>query len=424
MRFNIIFINNQIYFKILIFLTAYFSIFISLYFGEDSTGGAVLDYQNQQNVIKEFVKSFKFAFLNYDSLPATTRHSPVLISIIAFFVKLNFSEFFIKLIYIHVNLLLPIFFYKSLKLKFKNIDSNYLFLLSIIIFLSPTFRTLIVWPDSRILGVTLFSISIFYFLKFLENYEFKFALYNIFFYTLSSYISPNFSIFSIYFLYIYFKKYHFLSKTFIKIIIINLFLALPAFYYVFVLEVNFFFAKATASLSGDDKLFFNYSNQILIIPTILFFYFLPFILTKTVTIDYSNKFATYTIASLIITSIAIFFFDYKIEFTGGGIFFHLSNLLFGNNIIFFSISFISIYLVLNIFSKNFENLLLLMIIFLGNPQTTIYHKYYDPLMILLIFSLIITNLNLKNLSKIKSISAIYVYFLVFLAISNFKHLLN
>ena len=37
--------------------------------------------------------------------------------------KLNLSEFVIKLFYIHVNLLLPIFFYKSLKIKFKNVDT-------------------------------------------------------------------------------------------------------------------------------------------------------------------------------------------------------------------------------------------------------------------------------------------------------------
>ena len=45
-------------------IDTYITLIISFIFGEDSTGGAVLDYQNQQNVIKEFVKSFKFAFLN------------------------------------------------------------------------------------------------------------------------------------------------------------------------------------------------------------------------------------------------------------------------------------------------------------------------------------------------------------------------
>ena len=115
---NLVFKNKELtYFKIVVFLLAYFSLYISLFLGEDSTGGAILDYENQRNVIGEFVKDFKFALLNYDALPYTTRHSPILISFLAILTKFNLDEFAIKLFYIHVNLLLPIFFYKSLKIK-------------------------------------------------------------------------------------------------------------------------------------------------------------------------------------------------------------------------------------------------------------------------------------------------------------------
>ena len=63
--------------EILLFITLYFSLIVSFIIGEDSTGGAFLDYQNQSEVINEFTKNFKFALLNYDQLPFTTRHSPI-----------------------------------------------------------------------------------------------------------------------------------------------------------------------------------------------------------------------------------------------------------------------------------------------------------------------------------------------------------
>ena len=36
-----------------------------------------------------------------------------------------------------------------------------------LIFLSPTFRSLAIWPDSRLFGLILFAMSIYYFLKFI-----------------------------------------------------------------------------------------------------------------------------------------------------------------------------------------------------------------------------------------------------------------
>ena len=81
-------------------------------------------------------------------------------------------------------------------------------------------------------------------------------------------------------------------------------------------------------------------------------------------------------------------------------------------------------MILNIFSNNFKNLLVLLIIFFGNPQTTIYHKYYDPLIMILAFSLLSINVNYKNISNKKLIIYIYLYFLSFLVISNFKNLIT
>ena len=156
---------NSNLFKITSFIILYLSLYLSLYLGEDSTGGAFYDYLNQKKIVDEFVKNFNYAFFNYDNLQYTTRHSPILISIISILSKANIDDLVIRIFYLNTNILLPIFFYKCLKLKYNKIDTNILFLISLLIFLSPTFRTLIIWPDSRILGVTFFTISIYYFFK-------------------------------------------------------------------------------------------------------------------------------------------------------------------------------------------------------------------------------------------------------------------
>ena len=100
---------------------------------------------------------------------------------------------------------LPIFFYKCLKLKFADIENKYLILFSSLIFLSPTFRSLAIWPDSRLWGLTFFVISIYYFLSYKNDKDFKNCLLTVLFYSIGSYFSPNFSVLSVFFI-LYFLR--------------------------------------------------------------------------------------------------------------------------------------------------------------------------------------------------------------------------
>ena len=166
--------------------------------GENSTGGAISDYINQKKASQAFASKFLETFYDYDKYG--TRHSPILIIFLSFFEKIKLPDILIRLIHLHLTLLLPFIFYKSLTIKFNEIDKKILLFLSSLIFLSPTFRSLAIWPDSRLLGLVLFTLSIYYFLKFEESKNFKFVVYNVIFLAFSSYISPNFSVFSIFFL--------------------------------------------------------------------------------------------------------------------------------------------------------------------------------------------------------------------------------
>ena len=86
-------------------------------------------------------------------------------------------------------------------------------------------------------------------------------------------------------------------------------------------------------------------------------------------------------------SFSIYFFNYKSTFTGGGIIFKISNILFCNNYLLYGFSLFGLMLICYLSYKNFNNFLLTILIFLNNPQLEIYHKYYDPMLLILFFTL-------------------------------------
>ena len=63
--------------EIVFFLFLYFTLLISFFLGENSTGGAFLDYINQKKISTAFVEDFESTLLNYGNF--STRHSPILI---------------------------------------------------------------------------------------------------------------------------------------------------------------------------------------------------------------------------------------------------------------------------------------------------------------------------------------------------------
>jgi len=415
------FINNNFLRKeIVFFLILYFTLLLGFIFDENSTGGAIIDYLNQKKISQDFAKAFGQTLLNYDSY--TTRHSPVLIIFLSFFEKLNLNDYLIRFIHLNLMLCLPILFYLCLKLKYEFVKKEILLLLVALIFISPTFRSLSIWPDSRLLGLALFSLSIYFYLKFDKEKKFKDALLNVFCCASSAYVSPNFSIFSLYFFLNFAIFYKSNYQQLIKLFFLNIILSLPAIYYVFYLDINFLNKPAAVSSIENNNIFFNnVFNNLLLIVSIIYFYLLPFIFFNIIKLNKVNNMNN-IILSLIITGVSVFFFDYQHSYTGGGIFYKTSIFLFQNNILFFIISFISILVILNLSYNNFNNLFLIFLLFISNPQITVYHKYYDPFLIILFFTIFKLNLDLKNLNKNKNFTYIFLFFFIFLIINNIKHI--
>tara|TARA_B100001057_G_scaffold95403_1_gene91871 strand:- start:505 stop:1770 length:1266 start_codon:yes stop_codon:yes gene_type:complete len=414
-------LNNNIHKKeIAFFFFLYITLIISFFLGEDSTGGATKDYLNHTYAIEAFASDFFKTFYEYDTY--RTRHSPILIIFLSLFEKLELQDIFIRLIHLHICLILPFLFYKCLTVKFSQIDKKILFFLSSLIFLSPTFRSLAIWPDSRLLGLILFTLSIYYFLKFEENKSFKFAIYNVIILALSAYISPNFSVFSVFFLINFVFNYGIFSKKILSIVILNLVLAFPAFYYIFILDVNFLLKSAAIGVDENERFILNnLFNNVLISLSIILFYLIPFLFFKIIKknniFDIKNVFI-----SIFIFSICVYNFDYNYSYGGGGLFFKVSYYLFQSNYLFYLISFIAILVICSLISKNYLNILLIIIIIFNNPQYTIYHKYFDPFLLIAGLTIFSFHLDLKKIFIAKNYMFILIYFLAFLIISNLKFL--
>ena len=134
----------------------------------------------------------------------------------------------------------------------------------------------------------------------------------------------------------------------------------------------------------------------------ILYFTLPIINFKKILSNFKKINIHSLIIILIFTVINIHFFNFPYHEGGafGGGFFHkLSNLLFDNNFVFYIFFLISLFYLRLLLDQNWNNFLLLILLVLFNPQFTIYHKYYDPLIIILFLTLFQFNLKEQFFKK-------------------------
>ena len=210
------------------------------------------------------------------------------------------------------------------------------------------------------------------------------------------------------------------SKKVLLIIITNVVLTLPAFYYVFILDINFFLKSAATGIAENERIIFNnLFNDILITFSIIFFYLIPFLFFKIIKVNNILDFKNILI-SISIFIICVFNFDYNYLYIIFFIFFKLYYFLFHNNYLFFFISFFAILIICSIVNKKYINILLFVLIILNNPQYTIYHKYFDPFLLIVFLTIFSFNIDLKKIFHEKNYLFIFAYYLAFLITSNLK----
>jgi len=403
------FLKNN--YHILTYLLLYSSLILAFYFDENVSGGPKYDFSYALKQVAIFEENFLYSFLNYDTIEHPNRLSPIYIALLLLMKKTFFTMDVARFVFLHFLILSQLYFYKCLKVVFQNklsLDKKILFFLSCIIFISPSFRANVIWVESSMFGLLFFLIGLYYFLKNLKKFKLRYVYLNIFFIAFASYIRPSYCLFAIYFFYYYFS---FLQNkvSVYKVILFNIILAFPAFYYVFVLDI-FFIKWHIGSQFSESSL--NYFNKIAIILSIIIFHSIPFLLYKNFFLESFRKKKLLIFFSIIGSSVLILNFDYNMNNAGGGIFLHISNFLIGSNFLFYFILPFFLFFTFNMLKINLmNNFIIILILLLITPQYHIFHKYYDPLVFILCLTII--NLNLRRDFFTKKIFLVISYLLFF-----------
>ena len=208
------------------------------------------------------------------------------------------------------------------------------------------------------------------------------------------------------------------TRYFQYILLLNFFLALPGFIYFH--EFDYYLFKVSV---GDvsTSIRFNIFNKIVIISSLIFFYYIPFvnnkIISKTTDVFKNIKNEYFLVLFFLICT---FFFNFPSGFFGGGVFYHLSQKILNNNLLLFLIFGLSLILFKGAKLFKIENIILFFCMILYNLQVSIYHKYFDPLLLFVFLFLVLNNeiQNKKNLNKI--IKKYYFLYLIFLGMSFYK----
>lgn len=417
---------------LLVVLLLYLSMLFGLFRGEDLLGAAQSDYTAIKELLNIFRSDFSYYFRNYTELEL--RHSPVFQIFHIIFLNLFDNDIIFKIINIHLNLIIIIVFYFSLKIQIKNYIKKNLIILSSIFFIMPSFRAYSIWPDSFLCGFLFFMFSVFFSLKFINCHEDRknnFAYLNVVSLAIASYISPNFSVFSIFYLFIFYQYFSF-SKNLLKIILLNLILSLPAFFYIYIMENNFIDMDGTKWVKISTTFSItNFANKIIILPTVFIIYFLPFLIINFEKIK-NNFFAeikkkNFVYCILIILPLIMTnyfsFNEINSALGGGGLFYNLLKFYDSHVIMLGIISSISILIILLLTSNNLKGKIFILCLVLSNPQLTIYAVYFD----LILFSCIFLFLNegllkIENLlNKIEYIKIFFLYYLLILILHALKY---
>ena len=388
-----------------LYLVLGISLFIDLYFNIDAagSGGFIKDFETTWPLVENplaFSTNLDIKF-------------PLHYYIAAIIYKIVNDKEILRLIYCILALPIPYLFFICLKIKFKKININNLFLFSLIIFLLPSFRSAAVWPNTQITGIFFFIISLFFFLKWENKSQFnkfnKELFFIIFFMSLTVYTRQLYAMIFLYFIIIFYLNLD--KKNFIKTLLVVTIFALPGI--IFVL----FWPKILKATFE-----FKFYNSLLVNSSIISFYLIPFFtiifyFKKKIKLIDKDKLAIFLITIFVI--ICSYFFDYN-YLMGGGYFIKLSKILLGNFYFFYLTSIIGFFLLYLLSKENILNLILNLIIITAISAYIIFMKYFEPMFIIILFLLFKTKLTNIFLENKKYILYYNFYFLVYLcsAIAN------
>ena len=387
------------------------SLMIGLYYGEDSSGSG--------GSINDFISTWPLIENPFNFDCGCEMKFPLHYFIASSIYHIAGSELFLRIIFCLVALFVPYLFYRCLRIKYPTLNKNNLFLFSLILLILPTFRSAAIWPNTHLTGTIFFLASIFFFLKWETEQKFKSINRNLFltiiFLSLTVYTRQMYAIIFLYFVLIYFQKLKF--NTFIKTCFIIFSLSVPGILFV---------SQYPIILTGTFDSSLN--NSLLVNSSIMAFYLIPFYLI--IFIDDKKKINLMNIKNLIFFMGSIILvitlaqsFDYNFKM-GGGYFLKLSILMFNSFTLFYLTSIAGFFLLYLLAREKPNNTILILMLLFAFSARILFPKYFEPMLIFLLFFIFKTKLSEVFLEKKKNIMIYSIYLLFYLISGITNHALN
>jgi hypothetical protein len=388
---------------ITIFLFSYISLLVAFFLNEDgSGGGAAGDF----DITYGFVLSLKENILS-NPKDWTVVHTPLHFMILSFFTNLIEDAYYLRLLYCSSAFLIPLFFYKTLVLKFENINNNVALIISSSIFFLPAFRYTSIWANDLITSIFFFILSINFFIKWQKTKKNTFSiniLFQLFFLVLATYCRQYFAVFFLYFLFIYYQ--HLNLKVFFLILFGCFLSSIPVLYYTYL-----FPALATEQFISFKAIpYFLLGNasimSIYLLPIFLYYLFLKpqEILSKDIFLN--------LIMPIILVLLLSLYFNPN-NWIGGGVIYTLSKNLFHNNYLFLLSSIFTYFVFLLIIQENKFNFLIIFITLFVFFSFQVYQRYYEPMFTVILFLLINTKFVNEFIKNIKPSIYLYIFTIIY-----------
>ena len=420
--------NSYKILSIFLIFASTFSFFLGFYLDENSAGAG--DYDG------DFLHIWKNLqiFANNDILTSIMdenyfdSRTPIAYILHKLFNPFIDSEINFRQSVFLISLTTPVLFYYCLKKKFNNKENLLLLLITSTIFLSPYFRTTAYWGLEENYGIIFLLISFLSLQSFLENNQHKgIKIYSqLALLTLSSSLCFYFDQKLIFVPIICLIKIFYSNKMINFKILSILFYLIFSIPYVYLISLwgSLIPSSSAENRQLGDKIFLDHIGYTF---TMIAFYLLPILMFKIKNLKnffeefFSNRLNIYLILIFIgYLCFLTFFSDFQNTIiTGKGFIQKLSSILFESDTIgriFTYLSFLISFVIILIFIN--KNLISYFIIFYFTLLSLIiwpvFQEYFDPLIILLVFTFFDQKINIDY----KKTIILFFYLSIFLVGAN------
>ena len=434
------FSNRYFFFKVLVICSISISFFLGYFFGENSAGGGAEFYAMEWPIIQSFKKDFLFTINNYGLMHDYTMPFPHMMNAYLNPFSDNVESF--QLANTIISFTIVLIFAIALKKKFSHINFVDILLIASVFLISPFVRTSAFWGKQENYG-WLFLIVAFYFFSEIKKDISKNPnnrdILNVIFFCLTS-ACALYARQALFFLPVSYLLYLFFNNANKKIIVISIIsfavFSIPGFLLMWTWGGVFHEVSGSEPwIGGFLGGWINYNHILKNLPILLSFfgfYFLPFLMIEFLNSGFKDFIRTYSKSFFFALIIFIFLsqinlLNYLGDYTiAGGAILKVNYLIQKNNFILLLIfSSIGFSILTKFFTEDTKNslvILLPMIIVYCLPKL-LYQEYVEPLILIIFFLGLKTNLHKIYFKNISLSHFIFIsYFAIYLMGSiYFKH---